>query len=70
MKLSTAMLTYNHERFIAQALSSILMQRVNINYEIIVADDCSTDQTQQIVQEFRSRYPDKIIPLQESATWA
>src|SRR5215469_56560 len=57
------MLTYNHERFIAQALSSILMQHVNFNYEVIVADDCFTDQTQAIIKDFQSRHPDKILPL-------
>jgi glycosyltransferase involved in cell wall biosynthesis len=63
MKLSIVMITYNHERFIAQALSSILKQHVNFNFEIIVADDCSTDGTRAIVKNFHGRYPDKIIPL-------
>jgi glycosyltransferase involved in cell wall biosynthesis len=63
MKLSVVMITYNHEHFIAQALSSVLAQRVNFDYEIIVAEDCSTDATRGIVMDFQRRNPDKIIPL-------
>jgi glycosyltransferase involved in cell wall biosynthesis len=63
MKLSVVMLTYNHERFIAQALSSVLAQRLNFEYEIIVSEDCSTDATREIVRDFHRRYPKKIIPL-------
>ena len=63
MKVSVAMFAYNHEKFIAQALSSILAQRVNFEYEIIVGEDCSTDATREIVKDFQRRYPQKIIPL-------
>jgi glycosyltransferase involved in cell wall biosynthesis len=63
MKLSVVVITYNHERFIAQALSSVLAQRVNFDYEIIVADDCSSDGTRAIVMDFVRRYPGKILPL-------
>ena len=45
MKLSVMLITYNHEPFIAQALESILAQRVNFDYEIVVGEDCSTDRT-------------------------
>lgn len=64
MKLSVVMLTYNHERFIEQALASVVSQRLNFDdYEIIVADDSSTDRTREIVLDFDRRYPTKIIPL-------
>jgi glycosyltransferase involved in cell wall biosynthesis len=63
MKLSVVMVTYNHERFITQALSSVLAQRANFDYEIIVAEDCSTDGTRAILMDFVRRYPTKIIPL-------
>ena len=62
MKVSIVTLTYNHERFVAQALASILAQRVNFNYEIIVADDCSSDGTRGIIEEYRNRFPDKVKP--------
>lgn len=63
MKLSVVMITYNHERFISQALSSVLAQRANFDFEIIVAEDCSTDGTRAILMDFVQRYPGKILPL-------
>jgi glycosyltransferase involved in cell wall biosynthesis len=63
MKLSVLMVTYNHERFLAQALSSALAQRVNFEYEIIVGEDCSSDATREILMDFHRRHPEKIIPL-------
>ncbi len=63
MKLSVVMVTYNHERFIAQALSSVLAQRTTFDFEVIVAEDCSTDGTRAIVMDFARRYPHKILPL-------
>ena len=62
-KLSVAIITYNHERFIAQALESALAQRTSFPYEILVADDCSTDSTPAIIADFHRRYPDRIVPF-------
>lgn len=63
MKLSVLMITYNHERFIAEALESVLAQRVNFDYEIVIGEDCSTDGTRKILMEFCRRYPNRIVPL-------
>jgi glycosyltransferase involved in cell wall biosynthesis len=63
MKLSVMMITYNHERFIAQALESVLAQQVNCDYEIVVGEDCSTDRTREILLDFQRRYPDKLVLL-------
>ena len=60
MKISVLVLTYNHEKHIAQALDSVLMQETNFEYEIIVAEDCSTDRTRSIVLDFKRRNPEKI----------
>lgn len=54
------MITYNHEKFIAQALESALMQKVSFEYEIVVGEDCSTDNTRQILIDYQSKYPEKI----------
>ena len=61
-KVSIIMITYNHERFIRKALESIFMQDVNFSYEIIIADDCSPDKTQDIVKEYAKEH-DNIIPI-------
>ena len=60
MKLSVCLITYNHERFIAQALESALGQQTSFEFEIIIGEDCSTDDTPRILAEYQRRYPDKI----------
>lgn len=68
MKVSVLVITYNHERYIAQAINSILMQAVNFDYEIIIGEDASTDRTRQIVLELEKQHPDKIrVMLQTEA---
>ena len=63
MKLSVMMITYNHERFIAQAIESVLSQQVNFDYEIVIGEDCSTDGTRSVIRDFHRRYPGRIVPL-------
>jgi glycosyltransferase involved in cell wall biosynthesis len=55
------MLTYNQEQYISQAIESVLSQESNFNYRLIIADDCSTDNTRQICEKYRNGYPDKIL---------
>lgn len=52
MKLSVFVVTYNQERYIRQALDSILMQQVDFDYEVIIGEDCSTDGTPAILDEY------------------
>lgn len=64
--VSVLMITYNHEKYIAQAIDSVLMQKINLDYEIVIGEDCSIDKTREIVLEYKSKYPDKIkLLLQE-----
>ncbi len=63
MKLSVVLITYNQERFIAQAIESVATQRTNFEYEVLVGDDCSTDRTREIITGFQDRYPDRIVPI-------
>lgn len=60
VKVSVCIVTYNHERFIAQAVESALMQDTDFDYEIVIGEDCSTDGTRAILLELRDRHPDKI----------
>jgi glycosyltransferase involved in cell wall biosynthesis len=64
MKVSVCIITYNHERFIEQAINSVLMQRTNFDYEIVIGEDCSTDNTGLICKKYAEMYPDKIRLLQ------
>lgn len=60
IKVSVIVITYNHEQFIKQALDSILMQKVDFKYEILIGDDASTDRTPEILKEYKKLYPDII----------
>ena len=60
MKLSVLIITYNHEKYISQALDSVLMQEVNFAYEIVIGEDCSSDRTRDILIEYQKKYPEKI----------
>lgn len=55
--VSIICLTYNHEKYIQEALDGFVNQRTSFDYEIIVHDDASTDGTQKIVKEFEKKYP-------------
>jgi len=55
MKINVILITYNHAAYIRQTLESILMQEVSGNVEIIVADDCSTDNTRSIIKEYEDK---------------
>lgn len=61
-KVSVIMITYNHERFIKKAIDSVLMQKMNFSYELIIADDCSPDNTQDIIREYM-KSNDNIVPI-------
>lgn len=63
VKISVLLMTYNHSKFIKQAIESILMQKTNYSYEIVVNDDCSTDDTLKIIEHYKSLYPEKITIL-------
>jgi glycosyltransferase involved in cell wall biosynthesis len=58
--VSICCITYNHEKYIAQAIESFLMQKTNFPYEIIIGEDCSRDQTRAVCIEYHKRYSDKI----------
>lgn len=61
-KISIMLITYNHEKYIAQAIESILMQETEYDYEIVVIEDCSTDKTQEVIMKYVEKYPDKVKP--------
>ncbi len=58
--ISVCVPTFNHGRFIEEALDSILMQEVAVPFEIVIGDDASTDGTSQILDDYQARFPEKI----------
>lgn len=61
--VSVCIITYNHENYIRQCLEGVVMQKTKFQFEVIVGEDCSTDKTRAIVEEFEARYPDIIKPV-------
>lgn len=59
-KLSVILITYNHEKYIEKALDSVLSQVTDFPFEIVIGDDCSPDDTKNIIREYRDKYPDII----------
>lgn len=62
-KVSVSITTYNHERWIAQAIESVLCQRTAFPFEILIGEDDSDDRTRQIVVDYANRYPTIIRPF-------
>ncbi len=61
--VSVAMLAYNHEPYLAQAIGSVLAQRVDFPVEIVVGEDCSTDETRAALLRLAAEHPGRIRPL-------
>lgn len=58
--VSICCITYNHEKYIEEAIDSFLMQETNFPFEIVIGEDCSTDNTRKIVEEYVKKYPNII----------
>lgn len=58
--VSICMITYNHEKFISEAIEGVLMQKTNFPIELVIGEDCSTDNTRSICIEYQKKYPDLI----------
>lgn len=60
MKVSVCTITYNQAAYIREALDSFLEQQTLFDFEIVVADDASSDGTREILETYKAKYPDKI----------
>lgn len=63
IKVSIICNTYNHEKYIKDALDGFLMQKTNFSYEVLIHDDASTDGTAEIIREYENKFPDIIKPI-------
>jgi glycosyltransferase involved in cell wall biosynthesis len=59
-EVSVFIQTYQHASYIRNAIDGVLGQRAPFDFEIVIADDCSSDGTREILLEYCSRYPDRI----------
>ncbi|MDR2918155.1 MAG: GNAT family N-acetyltransferase [Tannerella sp.] len=61
--VSISCITYNHELYIRQCMEGFLMQKTDFNFEVLIHDDASTDDTANIIREYEQKYPDIIKPI-------
>ncbi len=58
-RISVVVTSFNHKAYLIEAIDSLLQQTVS-PYEIIVADDGSTDGSVEVIQDYARRYPDRV----------
>ena len=63
VRVSVLITTFNHERYVARALDGVLDQRGVDSLEVLIGDDCSTDATRSIIDEYVERHPGRIKTL-------
>lgn len=61
--VSISCLVFNHEKYLRRCLDSLIMQKTNFKYEVLIHDDASTDNSAAIIQEYEAKYPTIIKPL-------
>jgi glycosyltransferase involved in cell wall biosynthesis len=57
------MITYNHENYISTAIEGVLMQKTSFPFELVIGEDCSTDNTRYTCIDYRNRFSDIIKML-------
>jgi len=57
---------YNHGPYIRDALEGFVKQRTNFEYEVLIHDDASTDNTADVIREYEKKYPYIIKPIYQT----
>ena len=57
-RLSVIFITYNHGKYVEKALRSVLAQETDFPFEVVIGEDCSTDDTAKILKEIAAEYPE------------
>jgi len=58
--VSVFMMTYNHETYIKKAIESILFQKTNFDFDLVIGEDCSSDNTRSIILDLNVKYSGKL----------
>lgn len=66
VKVSVFCLAYNHEKYIRKCLEGFIKQKTTFDFEVLVHDDASTDNTVKIIREFELKYPNIIKPIYQT----
>lgn len=64
-RVSILCITYNHGKYIKQALDGFMSQKTTFPFEVIIHDDKSTDGTDSIIKDYARQFPDVIRPIFE-----
>jgi len=64
--VSVCCLAYNHSVFINECIDSILIQKTDFPFEIIIHDDASTDGTADIIRDYEKNFPNIIKPIYQN----
>ena len=60
-EVSVSIITYNQAHLVERAVRSVVGQRVDFSYEIVIGDDCSNDGTQDVLRRLQAEFPDRIV---------
>lgn len=55
--VSVCCVTFNHEKYISQAIDGFLMQKTNFPFEVVIGEDCSVDATLSIIKDYQAAHP-------------
>lgn len=61
--VSVMMIAYNSSRYIEDAIQGVMGQKTNFSVQLVIGDDCSTDNTREICEKWAARYPNRILLL-------
>lgn len=63
IKVSVLMLTYNQERYIDEAIRSVMLQETDFPFELVIGNDASSDRTGKLCEAWQKKYPQQIVLL-------
>lgn len=66
IQVSVCCLAYNHAGYIRECLEGFICQKTNFAFEVLIHDDASTDDTQNIIREYEAKYPEIIKPIYQT----
>ena len=61
--VSICCLSYNHGKFLRDCIEGFISQKTNFLFEVLIHDDASTDNSQDIIKDYQLRYPNIIKPI-------
>lgn len=65
-KVSAVIITYNQGKFLEDAIRSVMMQEASFAFDLVIGDDCSTDETEEICRRWQAKFPSRIRVLRTS----